>query len=282
MRTYSNKISLTKNSRGVYCIDTSIGCNSGMTNEENGCYNDCYAAKSAKIYGYDFCKTVLRDFKDEFHRRKILDQINKVKLDFIRIGCSGDPSENWDNTISVLKKIDKCNKQIVLITRHWTKLTIEQLEYLKTVNVCINTSVSALDKPVLLESCLTEYIRLKPFCKSILRIVSCSFNLENPKGKILAEIQEKLFKNEDTLDTVLRVNKNNLLIRQGIINVTKTTFLNQRTLASKYRNTTYFGKCSSCFEMCGVNIKVKNKLYPEKRGIIKQLLLPFKKLKIKK
>lgn len=46
MRGYSNKISLTKNSRGIYSLDTSIGCASGMANEQGGCYNDCYAAKS--------------------------------------------------------------------------------------------------------------------------------------------------------------------------------------------------------------------------------------------
>ena len=59
MREYSNKISITKNSRGIYSLDTSIGCASGMNNEDGGCYNDCYAAKSAKLYGYDFSKSIL-------------------------------------------------------------------------------------------------------------------------------------------------------------------------------------------------------------------------------
>ena len=104
MRDYSPKISLTQNSRGIYSLDTSIGCNSGMTNEKGGCYGDCYAAKSAKLYGYDFSKTVLRDFVNEKHRRKIVDGINRVKLDFIRIGTSGDPSENWEHTIKIIKK----------------------------------------------------------------------------------------------------------------------------------------------------------------------------------
>ena len=247
-----------------------------MENEQGGCYNDCYAAKSAKLYGYDFGKTVLRSFIDEKHRKLIVSQINKVKLDFIRIGTSGDPSENWEHTINILKGIDKCNKQIVIITKHWTLLTDEQLKYLSTINICVNTSVSALDKPHLRDSCVSQYIRLKPYCKSILRIVSCEFNLLNIKGIMLNKIQHDLFKHEDTLDTVLRVNKRNDLVKNEIINVTQTTFLGKKALVSKLNKSTYFGKCSTCHEMCGVNIKPQNKLYPNKKGTTKQLSI-FKK-----
>ena len=116
-KDYSNIISLTKNSRGIYSLDTTIGCKSGMENNKGGCYNDCYAAKSSKLYGYDFSKTVLRNFKDEYHRRQIVSEINNIKLDFIRIGCSGDPSENWNHTINIIKSIENVNKQIVIITR---------------------------------------------------------------------------------------------------------------------------------------------------------------------
>lgn len=91
MRLYSNKIALIRNSRGIYCLDTTMGCSSGLKDDSRGCYGDCYAVKSAKIYGFDFSKTVLRGFTDIYHKRKILTQINNVKLDFVRIGCSGDP-----------------------------------------------------------------------------------------------------------------------------------------------------------------------------------------------
>ena len=276
MREYSTKISLTKNSRGIYSLDPSIGCSSGMANEIGGCYNDCYAAKSSKLYGYDFSKTVLRKIENEAHRKLIVSQINKISLDFVRMGTSGDPSENWEHTINVLKAIDKCNKQIVIITKHWTLLNEEQIKYLGTINVCVNTSVSALDKPNLIQNCVEQYQRLKPYCKSILRIVSCDFNLENEKGKELAEIQHRLFKNEDTLDTVLRVNKRNELVKNGVINVAQTLFLGKKALVSKFNKSTYFGKCSTCHEMCGLNIKPENKIYPDKRGIIKQGVL-FKK-----
>jgi hypothetical protein len=273
MREYSNKISVTKNSRGIYSLDTSIGCASGMNNEDGGCYNDCYAAKSAKLYGYDFSKTILRSFINEKHRIKVVSQINKIKLDFIRIGTSGDPSENWEHTISIMKQIDMCNKQIVIITKHWTNLSIEQLEYLGTINVCINTSVSALDKPHLLSNSIDQYNILKKYCKSILRIVSCDFNLSNELGNKLSIIQNDLFKNDDIIDTILRLNKKNELIKNGIINVKESTFLGKKALISKFNRNTYFGKCSNCHEMCGVSIKPKEVLYPTKKGTIKQLKL---------
>lgn len=279
MRDYSSKISLTKNSRGIYSLDTSIGCSSGMSNEAGGCYNDCYAAKSAKIYGYDFSKTVYRYFENEKHRKEILNKINRVKLDFIRIGCSGDPSENWEHAISIIKKIDTCNKQIVIITRHWTTLTDEQLMYFAKINICVNTSISAMDKPEIFDRCLEQYERLKPYCKSILRIVSCDFNLDNNEGHKKAKIQAELFKNESTLDTVFRPSKTNKLVTDGVINTSVTKFMdNTKTLVSKYNRSTYTGKCSTCHEMCGLNINPKEKQYPQKRGISKQLLI-FKKQK---
>lgn len=258
MRNYSGIISLNKNSRGVYTLDTSIGCHSGLKNNPKGCYNDCYAAKSSKLYGYDFSKTVLRYFESEYHRRQIVHEINNIKLDFVRIGNSGDPSENWEHTISILDKIKFINKQIVIITKHWTNLNLNQLGFLKGINVCINTSISALDEPELLSNSLNQYHILKNYCKSVLRIVSCDFNLENETGHKLHKIQVDLFKNENVLDTVLRVNKNNQLVKDGIINVKQSKFLGKKTMISKYNKKTYFGKCSTCLEMCGVNMGVEN------------------------
>jgi hypothetical protein len=271
MRNYSNKISLTKNSRGIYSLDPSFGCNSGLNYEKNGCYGDCYAAKSSKLYGYDFSKTVLRYFENEYHRRKIVSQINKIPLDFIRMGTMGDPSENWDHTIDICKKIKSINKEIVIITRHWTKLNDNHLEFLSNANICINTSISALDDNLLLENCLTQYNLLKKYCKSVLRIVSCDFNKENESGLKLSKVQELLFKNDSIIDTVLRISKNNKYYKKSIINVKKTKFLGKNAIVSKYNKKTYFGKCSSCLEMCGLNVKVENKIYPEKKGILKQL-----------
>lgn len=272
MKEYSNIISLVRNGRGVYCIDTTMGCESGLRNNKGGCYNDCYAARTAKRYGHDFNKTILRGFQSERHKRQILSQITKIKMPFIRIGASGDPSENWEHTIDVLKVLSKCNTEIIVITRHWTILTDKQLEYLSTINLCINTSISALDNPELMQKCLEQYKRIKPYCKSVLRIVSCDFNLENETGHRLAKIQADLFRNGSTLDTVFRPSKNNKFILDGIINVKEEVFNGKKCLASKSNRKTYMGKCSNCVEMCGVNIKSENN-YPNKRPLTKQISL---------
>lgn len=270
MRNYSNKIALIENQRGIYCLDTSIGCASGMANTEGGCYNDCYAAKSAKIYGYDFSKTVLRYFENRKHERQIITQINNVKMPFIRIGCSGDPSENWEHCFSILNVICKSLKEIVIITKHWTNLTDSQLLQLSKINVCINTSVSALDKPELLNNSLTQYNRLKPFCSSVLRIVSCDFNLDNKIGHQLHILQKSLFANENNIDTIFRPSKRNALVTDGVINAKVGVFNGSKQLMSKYNRKTYSGKCSSCKEMCGVTLN-NNHQFPIKR--IKQLSL---------
>lgn len=270
MKPYLNKISLSRNGRGVYCIDTTMGCSSGMAANKGGCYNDCYAARTAKRYGHDFNITVLRCFTSERHKREILNQINKIKMPFIRIGASGDPSENWRHTIDILKVLSKCNTEIIIITRHWTLLTTEQLEYLSTLNICINTSVSALDNDVMLNRSLEQYEKIKSYCKSVLRIISCNFNLENETGLKLDEIQRRLFKNESTIDTVFRPSKNNRFVLDGIIKVKEEIFNGKKQLASKFNRKTYMGKCSACKEMCGVNI-ISPLIYKNKRPLTKQL-----------
>lgn len=276
MREYSPIISLTRNSRGIYSLDTVIGCASGMANEPGGCYGDCYAANASKRYGYDFSQTVLRHFESEAHRRSVVNRINRIPLDFVRIGSSGDPSENWAHTVAILRAIDRCDKQVVIITRHWHALTDEQLAYFGTINVCVNTSVSALDKPDVREHCLVQYERMKPYCKSILRVVSCDFNLDNERGHAMAKLQADLFRNDATLDTVFRPNKRNELVTSGVVNVAKVKFMNSMVLASKHNPSTYLGKCGTCHEMCGLNIRPEVQTHPAKRGITKQLRL-FKK-----
>jgi hypothetical protein len=272
MREYSTKISLVRNSREVYILDTSLGCASGTQENARGCYGDCYAAKSAKLYGYDFSKTVLRDFENEYHRRRVMNQINRAKLDFIRIGGSGDPSENWPHTIKILKQIDKCNKEIVIITKHWTLFPDDALPYLRTINVCFNTSISALDSAEQLEKSLRQYERIRPYCKSILRVVSCDFNLDNSEGRRLAQIQYDLFKRETVLDTVFRPSKQNPLVTSGVINTSTAFFMGKKTMVSQRSRKTFTGKCSKCKEMCGVDMETGYD-YFDKPGTFKQLKL---------
>jgi len=263
MRSYSTKISLTKNARGIYSLDPTLGCNSGTSEgKAKGCYNDCYAAKISKMYGYDFNKTVLRSFTNETHKHKIRKQITKIPLPFVRMGTMGDPSENWEHTLNICRIISdthqlnlfpQSKKEIVIITKHWKSLTESQLLELSKYGICINTSISALDE-YLVDTALCEYERIKPYCKSILRIVSCDFNLANKTGHRLHKIQERLFKSGAILDTVFRVSRKNKLVLDGVINIKESKFLGKKCYISKYNKKTYFGKCSTCLEMCGVKL----------------------------
>ena len=270
MKKYSNVISLTHNKRGVYSLDPSIGCSSGLISNPLGCYSDCYAARSGMRYGYDFSKTIYRDFTDENHRQKICLQISRVKLDFIRMGTSGDPSENWAHTLNIIDKVKNANKHIVIITKHWTNLTDNQLIQLSLYNICINTSVSALDNEEIRLNALTQYERIKPFCKSILRTVTASFNLDNKLGLKYNNTQNELLKIQPNIETVLRLSSSNDLIIQNIVNVDKIRFLAGKTIASKRKKSIYFDKCSTCLEQCGLGVKNG---YLSTKGIYKQLQL---------
>jgi len=263
MKTYKPYISLQQNERGIWDLDTSKGCSSGMSLNINGCYGDCYAAKTAKRYGIDFSKTVLRYFRNESHRAETVNQIKFIDMPFIRIGCSGDPSENWQHMINILNKLTDNqlqlfatggSKKIVIITRHWTHLTDAQLHEICKFNLVINTTVSALDSKEIITNSINQYERIKPFCKSVLRIVSCDFNTNNEEGRRRLRMQEQFFKNKNTIDTVFRPSAKNDFILSGVVNVGKGNFMGKKTLLSKYNKKTFVGKCSRCLEMCGVNI----------------------------
>jgi hypothetical protein len=203
-------------------------------------------------------------FINDLHKQKIVKQIEKIDMPFIRIGCSGDPSENWEHTLNVIKGIKESSqlslfdisskKQIVIITRHWKQLNDDQLQKIKKYNICINTSVSALDNDYLIKNSIDQYNKLKKYCKSVLRVVTCDFNENNETGKAKAEIQRLLLKNENVIDTVFRPSKNNEFVKNEIIKVKKMAFMKSVLLVSKYNKKTFLGKCESCLEMCGINL----------------------------
>ena len=85
MRMYSELITLTKNSRGVYSLDPVLGCGSGMKLGVNGCYSECYAAKNARLYGYDFSIPVKRSFLNDAHVASIIRDIRRADMPFISI-----------------------------------------------------------------------------------------------------------------------------------------------------------------------------------------------------
>lgn len=269
MKKYKSEITINKNARGCYVIDTVKGCSVCAELKPRGCYDDCYAKNIAGRYGFVFSEPVKREFKhdnkqlylldfyDTDHENKIINIIKNNSMPFVRIGEMGDPSEDWRHTIDICKIISKACKPIVVITKHWKTIPTNLLKEIQKLNICINTSISALDDVMEIDHRLTQYNRLKPYCSSVLRIVSCDFNIENDIGKEKSIIQEKLFMNENIIDTIFRPRIDNDLVTKKIINVTKTNFLKSSVLASVYSKKTYFGKCNDCPDMCGIKFSLK-------------------------
>jgi hypothetical protein len=195
---------------------------------------------------------VLRDFESEKHKESIIRKINKIEFPFIRMGNSGDPSENWEHTLNILEKLKNVEKQFIIITKHWNKLNLRQLERLSKLNVCINTSISAIDEN--LHQNIEQFELLKNYCKSILRVVSFDFNTKNKKGLDYSLIQDWIFNSFDVLDTVFRCSKSNPMYKEGIINIKETKFLGDKCYISKFNPKTYFGKCNNCLEKCGLHM----------------------------
>jgi hypothetical protein len=206
----------------------------------------------------------LFDFHDARHVADILRAISKIDMPFVRIGELGDPSEAWEHTIDICDIISAAKKSIVIITKHWKTIPEKLINNLRMLDLCINTSISALDSDVEIEHRLGQYNRLKGYCNSVLRIVSCRFNTETEEGKRRAAIQDNLFLNENTINTVFRPSNTNSLVTKNIIYADRVDFLRSSVLASQFREDSYLGRCDTCPDMCGINVKYRNNYFPTK------------------
>jgi len=253
MRRYSKKISLIKNSRGVYDLDTIKGCKQGLSHSPKGCYSNCYAYNIANRYGYDFSKSVIRSFKNKSHEENIKSKIRDIDMPFVRIGVAGDPSECWRHTVDVCEKIKEAGKDIVIITKHWVPMPCSLYSRVKKLGLIINTSISALDGG-LLDYRLKEYEKMKHISKSVLRVVTCDFNDNNTNGLYLKNIQDKIFNSYNFLDTAFRLPDDHYLVKNRVVHIEKVKFLKHSVYASVYNKDVYLGYCKSCPEMCGINM----------------------------
>jgi hypothetical protein len=248
-KTFGREITLARNSRGCYILDTVKGC-SIVNSRPGGCYGECYAANIAKRYRWDFGCPVSRAFADEKSKSVLIRQIQKASMPFIRIGEMGDPSEDWENTLSIVAQVSGYGKQVVIITKHWKPIPGALLPLL--AGVTVNTSVSALDSRCEVAYRLQQLDRLKPWCNSVLRVVSCRFNDASYEGRQRKEIQDGLFR-RDPIDTVFRPSAKNEFIERGVIHAESRRFLGSTMLASVRDEATHFGDCESCPDQCGIN-----------------------------
>jgi len=264
MKQFKDRITLVKNSRGCFILDTIKGCSVCAKDKPRGCYDDCYAKNITARYGLDFTRPVKRDFyrdtaqarlfdfDDARHTGEIIEAIRNIPMPFVRIGEMGDPSEDWEHTLNICKIIALAEKPIVIITKHWKAIPRDLYKEIAKLDICVNTSISALDSDSEIIHRLIEYENMKHCCNSVLRIVSCDFNLDNPEGKRRSEIQERLFGKTPTIDTVFRPSKDNPLIVNKIIHAKVVTFLKSKVLASVHDSQAYLGDCAHCLDQCGI------------------------------
>lgn len=264
MKVFKDRITLNRNSRGCYILDTIKGCSICAAYKPLGCYDNCYAKNIADRYGMDFGNPVKRDFErdqqqlslfgfqDTEHIGEIIRAIRSIEMPFVRIGEMGDPSEDWEHTVTVCEQIAPAGKPIVIITKHWTALTVAQMLRLSRLNVCINTSISALDTRGEWQHRFAQYQRLQPVCRSVLRVVSCDFNIAHENGKRLADLQATFLAEPRSIDTVFRPSPKNPLVASGLIKIERVEFLRAKVWASMAYKSAYMGRCETCPDMCGI------------------------------
>lgn len=251
MAEYSHRITLSQTKRGVWGLDPFKGCDFGIRADKGGCYSVCYAARIAKSKGFDFGKLVYRHFDGYWHKKDICNEVKR--LPFVRLGVMCDPSSDWEHTLNIIDVIRPYQDKIVIITKHWTELTYKQKLRLK--GLVVNTSISALDGDDLIDYRLNQYLDLKKYCRSVLRVNSLDFNDVELKAK-----QDILLNNENVINNVLRLNKNHDLVLSGKANIYKRDFLGSEAYIS-LNNNVYFGCCFNCKDQCG--IKETNKNYEQ-------------------
>lgn len=235
-----------------------------------GCYGNCYALQIAKRYRLDFTHIVKRGFvrecdqlylfdvSDQHHIGQIVHEIKNIDMPFFRIGEMGDPSYNWEHTINVCETLSIAEKPMVIITKHWEIISDYLLERIKKIDICINTSISALDNKIEVEHRLKQYERLKDYCNSVLRVVTCDFNTDNDNGKEKDKLQKELLAKENVIDTVFRPDKENMYIESGLIKAESVQFLGKKCLVSMWNKKNFFSYCNECPDMCGINFKERH------------------------
>jgi hypothetical protein len=261
MRRYKSILTASENRKGVLDVDTVKGCSSGLcAYPDGGCYGECYAAKTAKLYGIDFTKSISR----KPSRRHFVDTFYTVKnhsASWYRIGTAGDPCHDWGNTLTVCEMLKDTGKTPVIITKHWTTISDSQLERFLSINAVFNTSVSGMDTEDELKHRISQIKRIKQAGgKSICRIVSCQYG-ESHWARECKQKQDYLFNLHPVIDNPLRCGKNNVHVLDGDIIITKKRqSIGGGKWVSVNSEDVYLGVCANCPDQCGVTAKQNRKV----------------------
>jgi len=272
MREYKPYLTAAENKKGVMDVDSVKGCFYGVERYPGGgCYNECYAYKTAIARGFDFKKAVSRIPNPE-----TLDTVVKaVKghgLSWYRVGVSGDPSHNWENTVNICELLKTTGKIPVIVTKHWIRATPTQLTRLKRVGAVINTSTSPLDTNGEIYERLLQAEIVKGFgIKSVLRVVTCDFT-DSEFGKKKRGLQKQLLHMPYfIIDNPLRASMKNEMVLRGDIRISKVYggIVGNKSVSLHARRV-FLGNCKHCADQCGVSPSHAIKLNMERSKMPKQ------------
>jgi len=256
LRKYRGLLTVDINQKGVVDVDTVKGCTSGIAAHGSaGCYQACYAANIAKFRGIDFSRTVVRVVRGKSHADEIVRAVKASPLGFFRIGTMGDPCHAWEETVGTVEWLAPYAIPVI-ITKHWRRAKDSQIHRLVACGAILNTSVSALDSNAHLARRTEELRRYADAGgASVARVVSCDFNLDDPIGARMADVQRRLFSLSPMIDNPLRVPRTHPLVAAGVIRLRKVKDLSEgRSVSIAEGSKTYLGHCSGCAELCGAGM----------------------------
>jgi hypothetical protein len=272
-RRYRQTLTVTTNHKGVIDVDTVKGCQDGMTAyPAGGCYGECYAAKTAAMYGIDFNTSVIRRLFNG-NVARIASCLHHVPSTWYRIGTAGDPSFAWEHTVRVCETLHFAGKTAVIITKHWRVLDDVQLDRLTRIGAVVNTSVSGLDTEAEITHRVGQLNRLRlAGIRSVCRVVTCEFGASE-WAKDRHEWQRLLLSLTPVIDNPLRVSRTNPRVQTGdIVQTIRTDAVGGGKRVSVHCQSVYLGTCAKCPDQCGVLAKV-GKTQGEQKMAAEQLAL---------
>lgn len=257
---YLPVLTINMNRKGVIDVDTVKGCSIGMKKYPNaGCYGECYAYKTAKLYGHDFTHSVSRKIVGREHRDTLNRILNKLEMPWFRIGVFGDPCHDWQNTLVVCRALryEYTRKYPVIITKHWIELSDDQLSEFGSLKAVVNTSVSGMDTDEELTHRIDQFYRIKSFgIKSVIRLVSCRYGTTK-WARRCNEKQDYIYSLGGIIDTPLRVSKSNARVLSGeIISSHRNDSVGGGKNVSLNNPNAYLGTCKGCADQCGVDCSI--------------------------
>lgn len=252
-RRYRSVLTAEVNGKGVLDVDTVKGCSSGMqAYPEGGCYGECYAYKLAARYGIDFTTSVSRRFQGREHTATVRRLMLAHNSTWYRVGTFGDPCHDWECTITVCKALWHTHKQPVIISKHWTPMTDDQLVRLRKTGAVMNVSVSGLDTVEELAHRLEQRDRITDHgIRSVLRVVTCQYG-GSEWGRARQERQDYLLAMAPVIDNPLRPSHTNPRVLNGdILAQHNPTSIGGGKFISLHAPDIHIGHCRTCPDQCG-------------------------------